>query len=166
MTGRGEVFRLRQRLDSTLARAPQAVADIEVQSDFAKYFCVLVSGYLENSLVALILDYAATQSSPEITLFVERQLDSWTNPNTDKITKLLGDFSRDWRIATEAFLVDERKAAVNSLVALRHKIAHGESVGTSLNQIKAYYATVIEVVDFVANLVDPPPPPTITPDRR
>lgn len=45
---------------------------------------------------------------------------------------------------------------MNSLVALRHKIAHGESVGTSLAQVKAYYATVLEVMTFVADLVDPP----------
>lgn len=155
MTGRGQVSRLRQLLEATLKRAPNPTADVEVQSDFAKYFCVLVSGFLENALVALILDYAERRSSPEVTLFVERQLEFWTNPNTEKITQLLGDFSREWRIASENFLIDERKAAVNSLVALRHKIAHGESVGTSLVQVKAYYCTVLEVVDFVADLVDP-----------
>lgn len=155
MTGRGEVARLRQRLELTLARAPLAISDIEVQSDFAKYFCVLVSGFLENALVALILDYAERRSAPEVTMFVERQLEFWTNPNTEKIAQLLGEFSREWRVKAELFLIDERKAAVNSLVALRHKIAHGESVGTSLSQVKSYYATVIEVVDFVADLVDP-----------
>jgi hypothetical protein len=156
MNGRGQVSRLRQRLDATLARAPQSKADVEAQSDFAKYFCVLVSGFLENSLVALVLDFAQRRSSPEVTLFVERQLDFWTNPNCEKIEQLLGNFNQDWRVASKAFLVDERKAAVNSLVALRHKIAHGESVGTSLAQATAYYATVLEVVAFVADLVDPP----------
>jgi hypothetical protein len=155
MNGRGQVLRLRQLLDATLARAPQSTADIEIQSDFAKYFCVLVSGFLENALVALILDYCERRSSPEVSLFVERQLELWTNPNTEKITQLLGSFSRDWRVASENFMIDERRAAVNSLVALRHKIVHGESVGTSLAQVKAYYDTVLEVLDFVADLVDP-----------
>jgi hypothetical protein len=53
-------------------------------------------------------------------------------------------------------LIDERKESVNSLVALRHKIAHGESVGTSLSQVKAYYQTIREVVEFVADLLEPP----------
>jgi hypothetical protein len=157
MNGRGQVFKLQQRLETTLSRAPHPTSDIEIQADFAKYFCVLVSGFLENALVALILDYCERKSSlPEITLFVERQLEYWTNPNTEKIIQLLGDFSQDWRLAAERFLIDERKAAVNSLVALRHKIVHGESVGTSLGQVKEYYATVLDVVTFVANLVDPP----------
>lgn len=156
MNGRGQVSRLRQRIEATLSRAPNSAADIEVQSDFAKYFCILVSGFLENAIVALILDYAERQSSPEVTLFVERQLDFWTNPNTEKIIQLLGSFSPEWKIASEKFLIDERKATVNSLIALRHKIAHGESVGTSLTQVKAYYHIALEVVEFVASLVEAP----------
>ena len=144
------------RLEATLSRAPQPTADIETQADFAKYFCVLVSGFFENALVALILDIAQTRSAPEVALFVERNLDYWTNPNCEKIVQLLGNFSSDWRITVEKYLVDERKAAVNSLVALRHKIAHGESVGTSLGQVKAYYANVLDVINFVADLISPP----------
>jgi hypothetical protein len=157
MTGRFEVSRLKKRLDTTFTRAPASSADIEVQADFAKYLCVLVSGFLENAVIALVLEVAQKRSAPEIALFVERQLEYWTNPNCDKIITLFGDFSPTWRKHAEDYLVDERRAAVNSLVALRHKIAHGESVGTSLGQIKAYYATVLDLVGFVADLVDPPP---------
>lgn len=154
MNGRQVVSRLRLRLDTTLKRAPQSTTDIEVQADFAKYFCVLISGFLENAIIALVLDVAQRRSAPEIALFVERQLVYWTNPNCEKIAQLLGNFKRDWHIAAEKYLVDERKATVNSLVALRHKIAHGESVGTSLAQVKDYYKTVIDVINFVADLVD------------
>lgn len=155
MNGRAQISRLKLRLESTLARAPLTTSDIEVQSDFAKYFCVLVSGFLENALIALVLDVAQKRSAPEIALFVERQLDHWTNPSCGKIVQLFGNFSSDWRIAIEEYLVDERKDAVNSLVALRHKIAHGESVGTSLAQVKSYYNTALDVINFVADLVDP-----------
>ena len=156
MNGRFEVDRLRRRLDATFGRAPLPSADIELQADFARYLCILVSGFLENALIALLLDVAERRSAPEVALFVERQLDYWTSPNAEKITQLLGDFSPDWRKASESFLIDERKATVNSLVALRHKIAHGESVGTSLSQVRGYYATALEVIEFVAALVDPP----------
>lgn len=154
MNGSHEVSRLQLRLDATLKRAPQSTADIEVQADFAKYFCVLISGFLENAIIALVLDVAQRRSAPEIALFVERQLDYWMNPTCEKIAQLLGNFKQDWRIAAEKYLVDERKATVNSLVALRNKIAHGESVGTSLAQVNDYYKTVLDVVNFVADLVD------------
>jgi hypothetical protein len=152
MTGALEVSRLKGRLDATFQRAPPPSADVEIQSDFARYLCVLVSGFLENAIAALILDFAQRRSSREIASFIEYQLDYWTNPNTEKICSLLGSFSADWRTKSEQFLIDERKAGVNSLVALRHKIAHGESVGTSLSQVKEYYATAKKIVDFVAEL--------------
>lgn len=156
MSGRREVARLKARLDSAFSRAPTSSSDIELQSDFARYLCVLVSGFLENALVALVLDYVERRSSPEVAEFTESQLDRWTNANAEKICGLLGSFSRDWRRQSESYLVDERKDSLNSLVALRHKIAHGESVGTSLSQVKVHYATILDVVEFVADLLDPP----------
>ena len=77
-----------------------------MQADFAKYVCVLVSGFFENAIVALILQYAEQRSAPEISAFVERQLDRWTNPTTEKITTLFGSFNPDWRSTLETFLVD------------------------------------------------------------
>jgi hypothetical protein len=155
MNGRAEVSRLKRRLDAAFARMPQASADIELQSDFARYLCVLVSGFFENAIVALILDFTQRRSSPEIAAFVERELEHWTNPNTNKVAVLLGAFSPEWGKKAEEYLINERKESVNSLVALRHQIAHGESVGTSLSQVKAYYETILEVVEFIANLLQP-----------
>ncbi len=155
MNGRAEVSRLQKRLDATFGRSPPSSADFEIQSDFAKYLCVLVSGFFENAIVALILEYVERRSAPEVAVFIGRQLDRWTNPNTEKISTLFGSFNADWRLALERYLIDERKDSINSLVALRHKIAHGESVGTSLSQIKAHYKVIAEVVDYLADLVDP-----------
>lgn len=156
MNGRNEVARLQKRLEDTFKRAPNSMGDVEFQADFAKYYCILISGFLENALIALVLDVAQKRSAPEVAFFVERKLaKKWTNPNCEKIIQLLGNFKQDWRVAVETYLVDERKAAVDSLVDLRNKVAHGENVGTSLAQVKAYYATVIDVINFIANLVDP-----------
>jgi hypothetical protein len=155
MNGRAEVARLRMRLEATFSRVPSSSADLEIQADYAKYLCVLVSGFFENAVVALVLHYAEQRSAPEIASFVERQLDRWTNPNTEKVLALFGSFSSDWRTELEGFLVDERKDSVNSLVSLRHKIAHGESVGTSLSQVRAHFKVVLEVVDFLSELTQP-----------
>jgi HEPN superfamily RiboL-PSP-like protein len=156
MTGRAEVARLRRRLDATFARAPVATADIEIQADFARYLCVLLAGFLENALITLMIDVAQRRSAPDVARFVERRLDRWANPNTERIANLVGDFDPDWYERVTRYLIDERKESVNSLMALRHKIAHGESVGTSLAQVRDYYAAILEVVDFVTELVDPP----------
>jgi uncharacterized membrane protein len=155
MTGRGEIARLRLRLEATLGRAPSSAADLEVQADFAKYACVLVSGFFECAIVALVLGYVERRSAPEVASYIERQLKHWTNPNTEKILALLFAFDSVWGAKATAYLVDARKESINSLVAVRHKIAHGESVGTSLYQVKLHYATVLDVVAFLADLMEP-----------
>ncbi len=155
MSGRREVHRLRTRLDAAFGRAPDASSDPEFQSDFAKYLCVLVSGYFESALCALLLAYAQRKSSPDVASFVERQLGPWTNPKVEKVIDLFGAFSQDWRDDLAAFLVDHRKDSINSLVALRHKIAHGESVGTSISQVRLHYRVINEVVDHVMDLIEP-----------
>ena len=156
MSGHREVARLKARLDATFARMPVSSTDIELQADFAKYLCVLVSGFFENAVVALILDFTQKRSAGEVALYVERSLDRWTNPNAEKLCNLLGAFDPAWRVKAEGYLIDERKAAINSLLALRHKIAHGESVSTTPAQVRQYYAATLKVVEFVELLTTSP----------
>ena len=79
----------------------------------------------------------------------------WTNPNCKKICDIFGSFSAEWGEKLESFLIDEKKDGVNGLMALRHKVAHGDHVGTTLYQVKEYYKVVILVIDYIVQLVDP-----------
>jgi hypothetical protein len=65
MTGQAEVKRLKQHLDATFQRIKglPAGVDMEIQSDFARYLCVLVSGYLEKSVAELVLQHARNNGS-------------------------------------------------------------------------------------------------------
>jgi RiboL-PSP-HEPN len=155
MRGQAEVHSLKVKLDSVFLRTPLSSADIEVQADFARYLCVLVSGFLEKSIVALLLDYIERKSSPEILSFSETQLNRWTNANTIKIVDLFGAFSQEWRIHLDNFFQDEYKDSVNSVIALRHKIAHGQSVGVTIAQIRTHYAVIVKVVYEIASLCSP-----------
>jgi hypothetical protein len=68
---------------------------------------------------------------------------------------LLGDFDQEWRSLLEAYVAGELKDAVDGVVSLRNKIAHGESVGVTYTTISSYYFRVQKVVNFVADLCDP-----------
>jgi len=70
MTGRAEVYRLRQVLDDTFKRATAIGPDPELQSDFARYLCVLVSGFLEKAVVEVILEHSRRHSQPSIQRFI------------------------------------------------------------------------------------------------
>lgn len=152
MNGRAEVHRLQTRLDAAFARAQAANVDLESKADYAKYMCVLVSGFLESAIVALLLQFVQERSSPQVLSFAERELKHWTNPNVEKILTLFGAFDSDWRREIESFLSDERKDSLNSLVAIRHKIVHGDSVGTTLSQALRHHKHVVDLVKFLEEL--------------
>jgi hypothetical protein len=90
MNGRAEVVRLKKRLDATFQRIKDldTSPDLEVRSDFARYLCVLVSGYLEKAVVELVQEHARTNGSPTLQRFVEHRNGGQTsNPSSLTISK-------------------------------------------------------------------------------
>ncbi len=155
MTGRAEVRRRKQRLDAIFKRVAGVGTDLELQSDFARYLCILVSGYLENAASELVLEHARKTGSPSLQRFVDQRTKKFTNAKSQKLVNLMGDFDVDWRNSVEAFVVDDLKDAVDSVVALRNRIAHGESVGVTYQTIVKYYERVQKVVEHMTDLCDP-----------
>ena len=157
MTGRAEVHRLKQQLDATFARAATLGDDIELKSDFARYLCVLVSGFLEQAVVELVLDHSRKRAVPSVQAYVESQVRRFTNAKSQKLVDLLGSFDPDWGRGLTVFLGTEgRKEAVDSVVDLRNSIAHGRSVGLTLTRVGAYYQQINGVVSKIADTCDPP----------
>ena len=154
MTGRAEVRRLETRLDATFQRVKSLGpnVDIEVQSDFARYLCVLVSGYLEKAVAELVLDHARRNGGATLQRFVEYETRRFTNANSRRLLDLVGSFHPDWRRSLETFMVDDIKDAVDSVVSLRHTIAHGGTVGVTYQTIGGYYERVKKVVGQIGML--------------
>ena len=155
MTGRAEVSRLKQQLDATFKRVKNAGQEPELQSDFARYLCVLVSGYIERAIVALVLEHAREKGAPTLQHFVERRTKKFANPNANRIQELLGDFDSSWQEKLWEFLDDEKKSAINSIVSQRNVIVHGGSSGITYYSISEYYQQAQRVIDRVAKLCVP-----------
>ena len=155
MNGWAEVERQRQKLDATFKRVASTRGDAELQSDFARYLCVLVSGFLEQAVIELVLEHVRTHSDSSIQRHVEQRLRRFTTAKTQRIIELLGSFDADWRISLESYLVDEHKDAVNSIVDLRITISHGRFVGVTMARAQAYYIRVKQVVEHIADLCIP-----------
>lgn len=145
---------MKGRLDATLARARQ-IQDAELAADHARYVCVLVSGFLEQSVIELLVEHARTTAGPRHLRFVDSRIRKTTNLNCQRILDLLGSFDTDWRATLAAFLVDERKAAVDSVVDLRNTIAHGRQTTLTIVRIADYYRLVTTVVERVADICVP-----------
>jgi len=155
MNGRAEVWRLTKRLDATFIRIDKLTSDLEIQSDFARFLCILVSGYLEKAITELILEYAREQASPSIQRFVEYRMKNLTNVNAQRLQTLMGSFDPDWEENLEKFIVDEKKAAIDSVISLRNAIAHGEHVGVTYTRISQYYIEIQKIIERVADLCLP-----------
>ena len=155
MTGRAQVQREKQRVDATFKRATGAQDDPELLSDFARYLCVLVYGFLEQSVIEILLEYVRLRAQESVQRHVEQRLRRFTTANAQNIAHLLGSFDPDWERDLVNYLVDEHKDAVNSIVDLRQTVSHGRFTSVTMTNVHRYYERVKEVVDHIADLCIP-----------
>ena len=79
------VVQHKQRRDSVFAKSSDLNSDAELLANWGKYTCVLVSGFVEQSVRSILTEYAKSKSAPEIEQFVGRSLRSFTNAKLSKI---------------------------------------------------------------------------------
>lgn len=144
-----EVLREKQRLDHIFDMAHQLNANDELIAHWAKYLCVLTSGFIENSIRMLLSQYTMSRASPPVVNYVESTVKGVRNLNDEKIAQLLGSFSAEWRDTFIQMRTEAQKAAIDSVVANRHQIAHGRFVGLTLGRMKQYYDEIIKAIALV-----------------
>lgn len=143
----------KERIDEVIARFKHLPDDEQVRSHWAKYVCVLTSGFLEKSLQTLCNDYTLKRASPQVAHFVAKHLDRFQNPKMEKILSLLQEFAPEFRQKIELETKGKLSDAVNSVVANRHSIAHGAQVGLSAVAITEWYKSVVVVVEKIESLL-------------
>jgi len=142
----------RQRIDNLFKKAA-SIADRAEQAEWAKYLCVLVSGYIEESLRVLLDQYIRRRAAPVIQNFVWGEIKDITNCKTSKIASVLQRFNPTWEndflndIQAKSRIVDEIKNSVDSVIANRHLIAHGKNTGLGYAAISTYYENVKKAVE-------------------
>jgi hypothetical protein len=153
-----KIVQHKQKLDTLFTQA-STITDMKMQGEWAKYLCVLASGYLENSLRILILEYVSKNSSPRIQRFNDPQISNLTNCKHAKIVKVLDQFDVNWstayiaEIEAKSKITDEIKDSIDSLVQNRHDIAHGKSVGVGYVSVKKYYEQAHKAVEIIDKII-------------
>ena len=138
----------RGRIEAVFARARE-IDDAQTHADVARYLCILVAGFIEQATRHIYGGYANRKSEPRVTRYVERQLAGFTNANAEKLCQVAGAFDAQWREDLVAFLAGDRKDAIDSVVANRHEIAHGQDVGITYIRVKEYFTHVKDTVDYL-----------------
>lgn len=146
-----ELSRQLQRLRSLFQRTAVASGqDIEMQSHWAKYLCVLSAGFLENALVELFSDFASGAASPPVAQYARKSLSKTQNPKTQKFVETASAFKATWGENLNGYVeLEGRKDAIDSIMNNRHLIAHGRDSGISLVRLKEWFDKSIDVIEFL-----------------
>jgi len=147
-----EITRYKDRLDYLFAQVAAFNNNVELQSHWARYLCILVSGFIETSVIVIYSEYVKQKSHAYVTNYVSSRLERFTNPKMEDILELAGKFSSDWRQQLEITTTDEQKAAVDSIVANRNRIAHGANVGISYDRVSKYYKNIVKVIQTIEDI--------------
>jgi hypothetical protein len=116
-----------QRIDRLVAQYAELPEDGDVRSHWARYVCVVISGLLETAVEEMCSDYAGARSKRTVAQFVAKSV-SWNNQaSVDVICKTLGKFRGEWHEKAHALLEEQERTAIDSVVSLRHGIAHGRN---------------------------------------
>jgi len=144
-----EVVRYKTRLDSLFKKVETLSADFDLQSHWAKYLCVLVSGFLETSAREIYGQYSQDKAAPNVANYVIRRLDGFQNPNMSKIISLTNSFNKEWGDSLKEQTEGELKNAIDSICANRNLIAHGRDSGITYARINDWYQDAIEVIELI-----------------
>lgn len=133
----------------------EGIDDEETKSLLLKLFCVRTAGLLEVFLKTRISEYSKGKVPKEINRFMTSKFKDITNLKSSKLEDVLTSFSVEWSDKFTDYLKEheQEKTALDSIIAQRHNIAHGQqsSIGeVSMNQ---YYEGVKHVVTFLDGVI-------------
>lgn len=141
-----------KKLDTLLLQINQ-IQDDEIKAHMSKYFCIRVSGFLENVIKILIANYLEGTSPKAISTYVQNTMKSVTNLSEDKLKKLLKKFDDDWEYNFCQKITEQQIESLNSIISNRNSIAHGQQDNISYKLIGQYYNDVKQVVLILKEIV-------------
>ena len=138
-----------QRLIESTSRS--TADDIELQGHWGKYLCVLTAGFLENAISAIYIELASRSSAHHVASYAGRMLEKIQNPKAEKFVETAGAFNKSWGEELSLFFKEnaEVKEAIDSIMANRHRIAHGKNTSVSLAMVKGYLKNSVKALDFI-----------------
>src|SRR5438046_402692 len=104
-----ELVRQKQRLDALFEKVQSLDSDPELQSHWARYLCVLVSGFIEVFVRKVMSDHAEARSDVRIANFVEREVRYLQDAKISKILEWVERFDAQWKDDLEKKLDDRHK---------------------------------------------------------
>lgn len=107
-----------------------------IQSNLAKYGCLLLSAAMERALIGGVSGYAGRVGDERIGRFIEETLATGRNPTPEYIKEVIGRLEPSWGNGIWLYMVEDVGLdKVRSVVSNRNRIAHGMSVTVGVKSL-------------------------------
>ncbi len=145
-----QYFQIKRLIDQT---SDSTDGDLELQGHWGKYLCILVSGFLENAICEIYVEFVNNSASPHVTQYTRTALNKIQNPKSKKFIETANQFKREWGEQLEAYFAKDTscKDAIDSIMNNRHLIAHGKNTSISVHRVREYLEKCVEVIEFIEN---------------
>ena len=143
----------RIRLDDLFEKVGD-IGDQELQAEFSQYLCVRVSAFVEQSVEHMLIAHTAPRSSETVAKYVGASVGR-TNLNAEQLLIVVGRFDAGWRRELEDYIRGERKDALDSVVNLRNRVAHGDPGVIAHRTLSIYYDRIKEILERLETLCLP-----------
>jgi len=143
-----------QRLTAVFLLIDGLQLSSEAKAHYARYLCIRLAGFAEQSLKDLVIAHAEKQSAPTIRRYVEGRIGRLWGINRDKLKDTLDAFDPGWWTDLEAKLPQEIES-LHSVGKLRDNISHGGDSGIGMPQVQQYRDDIFRLVAHLCGLLDP-----------
>lgn len=145
-----DIDRQEREIGRLLSRSLQ-LEDPEDQAHWARYLCVLASGLLQNAFLTIYVGHARERAPERVANFVERTLERYfQNPSWAEITNWVDRFDPAWESWLKVQASEQAKAAINSIVENRNRIAHGKDTpDLTVKRLQGYFAEAMKVIELM-----------------
>lgn len=145
-----EVSRQWQKLDAAIKKAFSSTTQLELQAHWARYFCVLASGFIENALKELYTEFVKRTCHNQVSSYAGSQLSHLKNPNAERFLQVARAFDARWASDIDAFMGSfGGKDAIDAIMNHRHLIAHGKDTTITIVRLRDYLNKALDVLERI-----------------
>lgn len=112
------------------------------------------AGFFELAFREIFSEYINQTFAPTTAKYSKQTLKHHHNPNGEYILQTVGFFSTEWRQKLEAEEVwkDGGRDAFDSIMNVRHTLAHGGDAGITLHTLSEYLGRAVKVIEYIEKL--------------
>lgn len=150
---------MRLRIDSEIRKLDllygniSAISDDELKAHLSKYFCVKISGFLENVIKARVENISVGTSPKAVSNYLQEDVKRVTNLSDVKLLRLLRKFNPDWESKFLEKVSTQQIESLNSIVSNRNSIAHGQQDNISYRIIGQYFRDIKDIAKILEEIM-------------